>query len=170
MLYLLSHPTTLPRRKRSRLFERRPSPMNCRPLDPILTLDGEVLCFSLHPENPDASRHFCTSARELLSSFLEIVAPDEEVRATDPNCQLTPNGIRIPSCTGGVHCLIRQGAHNPELESFVEADLNNVVSLFDEFNSGTHGHAGRFDLVALKRHKRAESRARIQFVTSIAEG
>jgi hypothetical protein len=41
--------------------------------------------FSLHPDNPDASRHFCTSARELLSSFLELVAPDEEVLAADPD-------------------------------------------------------------------------------------
>ena len=124
--------------------------------------------FSLHPENPDASRHFCTSARELLSSFLEIVAPDEEVLAAEPNCQLTPHGS-VSRRARVRHCLIRQGAHNPELESFVEADLNNVVSLFDEFNSGTHGHAGRFDLVALTAIKGRVEGA-IQFVATIAAG
>lgn len=48
--------------------------------------------FSLHPDNPDASRHFCTSARELLSSMLEIVAPDAEVLAADPDCARTDQG------------------------------------------------------------------------------
>lgn len=122
--------------------------------------------FSLHPENPDASRHFCTSARELLSSFLEIVAPDEEVLATDPDCPLTPNGS-VSRRARVRHCLIRQGTYNSELETFVEADLNNVVSLFDEFNSGTHGDAGRFDLVALTAIKGRVEGA-IQFVSRVA--
>ncbi len=122
--------------------------------------------FSLHPDNPDASRHFCTSARELLASFLEFVAPDEEVLAADPNCQMTPNGS-VSRRARVRHCLVRQGAHDPNLEVFVEDDLNNVVSLFDEFNSGTHGEAGRFDLVALTAIKQRMEGA-IQFVSRIS--
>ena len=43
------------------------------------------------------------------------------------------------------------------------------MSLFDEFNSGTHGHAGRFDLVALTAIKGRVEGA-IQFVATIAAG
>lgn len=122
--------------------------------------------FSLHPDNPDASRHFCTSARELLASFLELVAPDEEVLAADPACPLTPSGS-VSRRARVRHCLVRQGAHDPDLEEFVEDDLKNVVSLFDEFNSGTHGEAGRFDLVALTAIKQRVEGA-IQFVSRIS--
>ena len=137
-------------------------------LDPDLDARWRGALFALHPENPDASRHFCTSSRELLSSFLEVVAPDAEVLAADPNCQLTPNGS-VSRRARVRHCLIRQGAHNRELESFVEADLENVVSLFDEFNSGTHGHAGRFDLETLTAIKGRVEGA-IQFVARIGSG
>ena len=135
-------------------------------IEPDLDARWRGALFSLHPENPDASRHFCTSARELLSSFLEVVAPDEDVLAADPNCQLTPNGS-VSRRARVRHCLIRQGAHNPEMESFVEGDLNNVVSLFEEFNAGTHGHAGRFDLVALLAIKDRVEGA-IKFVARVA--
>ena len=134
--------------------------------DPDLDARWRGALFALHPENPDASRHFCTSAREMLSTFLEAVAPDSEVLAADPNCQLTPNGS-VSRRARVRHCLIRQGAHNLELESFVEADLDNVVTLFDEFNSGTHGHAGRFDLAALTAIKSRVEGA-IHFVARIA--
>ena len=122
--------------------------------------------FSLHPDNPDASRHFCTSARELLSTFLELVAPDHDVLAADPNCPLTPNGS-VSRRARVRHCLLRQNAHDPILEEFVEDDLENVVSLFDEFNSGTHGDAGRFDLVALTAIKQRVEGA-IHFVSRIS--
>ena len=139
--------------------------------DELSTLDSDLdarwrgALFALHPENPDASRHFCTSARELLSSFLETVASDAAVLAADPNCHLTPNGS-VSRRARVRHCLIRQGAHNRELEAFVEADLENVVSLFEEFNSGTHGHAGRFDLATLTTIKGRVEGA-IQFVARI---
>ena len=134
--------------------------------DPDLDARWRGALFALHPENPDASRHFCTSAREMLSSLLETVAPDAEVLAADPNCQLTPNGS-VTRRSRVRHCLIRQGVHNIELESFVENDLDNVVTLFDEFNSGTHGQAGRFDLAALTAIK-ARVEGAIQFVARIA--
>ena len=41
------------------------------------------------------------------------------------------------------------------------------MTLFDEFNSGTHGHAGRFDLATLTAIKGRVEGA-IQFVTPIA--
>lgn len=48
--------------------------------------------FSLNPNNPDACRHFCTSARELFTDFIEIKAPDDEVFSYNPNCAKTERG------------------------------------------------------------------------------
>ena len=122
--------------------------------------------FALHPDNPDASRHFCTSARELLSSFLLAIAPDEEVLALDPNCERTPQGS-ISRRARVRHCLTRRGGYDPALEGFIEADLDNVLSLFSEFNSGTHGVAGRFDLTRLTAIKMRVEGA-IQFMSRLA--
>lgn len=122
--------------------------------------------FALHPDNPDASRHFCTSARELLSAFLEAVAPDDEVRAANPDCPLTPQGS-VSRRARVRHCLDRRSAYDPALEAFIEADLDNIVTLFDEFNTGTHGSAGRFDLVELTAIK-VRVEGAIQFVSRIA--
>ncbi|MBK5223178.1 MAG: hypothetical protein JJE52_09945 [Acidimicrobiia bacterium] len=122
--------------------------------------------FSLHPDNPDASRHFCTSARELLTSLLETVAPDADVLAADPNCARTPEGS-VSRRARVRHCLDRRGGYEPALEEFIETDLDNVVSLFAEFNAGTHGNAGRFDLTRLTAIKLRVEGA-IQFVSRIA--
>ena len=122
--------------------------------------------FSLHPDNPDASRHFCTSARELLGSLLEAVAPDAEVLAVDPHCERTPQGS-ISRRAHVRHCLNRRGGHDPVLEEFIEADLDNILSLFAEFNSGTHGVAGRFDMTGLTAIK-VRVEGAIQFVSRIA--
>jgi len=122
--------------------------------------------FSLHPDNPDAARHFCTSARELLSSLLEAVAPDADVLALNPNCARTPQGS-VSRRARVQHCLNRRGGYDSALEAFIEADLDNVLSLFDEFNSGAHGQAGRFDMACLSAIKMRVEGA-IQFVSRIA--
>lgn len=134
--------------------------------DPELDARWRGALFSLHPDNPDASRHFCTSARELLSSLLERVAPDAEVIAADPNCARTDRGS-VSRRARVHHCLTRRGGYDPALEEFIEADLDNVLSLFNEFNSGTHGSAGRFDLTGLAAIKIRVEGA-IQFVSRIA--
>ena len=48
--------------------------------------------FALNPANPDAARHFCTSTREIIAEILNTEAPDEDVLARFPNCQLTEHG------------------------------------------------------------------------------
>lgn len=50
--------------------------------------------YALSPRNPDAARHFCTSAREIFTEILEKWADDREVVEADPNCQMTPNGSK----------------------------------------------------------------------------
>lgn len=66
------------------------------------------------------------------------------------------------------HCLKRRGEYDETLEAFIEADLDNVISLFDEFNSGTHGAPSQFDLSTLSTIKQRVEGA-IQFVARIAQ-
>lgn len=109
--------------------------------------------YSLSPDNPDAGRHFCTSAREILTRIIDGAASDDEVRAADAGYSRTPDGG--VSRRARIHfVLARTGNAFDELEAFVDADIENVLDLFGDFNAGTHGEAGRFalrDLTVIKR-------------------
>ncbi|MYC64846.1 MAG: hypothetical protein F4X12_00770 [Acidobacteriia bacterium] len=141
-------------------------------LDPILQLIGTDLSerwhgalFSLNPRNPDAARHFCTSARELLSSILDSRAPDLLVLAEMPACEKMPNGS--PTRRSKIRFFLqRSNMAERALEDFVEEDMKNVLQLFREFNDGTHGSAGRFSLDQLLAIKRRVEHA-IEFLWSI---
>lgn len=101
--------------------------------------------FALSPRNPDASRHFCTSAREIFTQILEIMAPDSKVNALMPNCEKTDQGK--PTRRAKIKYLLYQKEFgNIAFENFVEEDMNNIVQLFGVFNQGTHGSAGKFSL------------------------
>lgn len=104
--------------------------------------------FSLSASNPDAARHFCTSAREVLVSMLDIAAPDSGVTAADPSCDRTDKGV--PTRRAKVRYLLsRMGITEHSIEDLVEVDMDNVLTLFRSFNDGTHGHAGRFTITQL---------------------
>jgi hypothetical protein len=104
--------------------------------------------FSLSPSNPDAARHFCTSAREVLISMLDIAAPDADVAVADSNCDRTDKGV--PTRRAKVRYLLsRKGITETSIEDLVEDDMDNVLALFRTFNDGTHGHAGRFTITQL---------------------
>lgn len=129
-------------------------------LDPFLSeLSGDALdrwhgaLFSLNPRNPDAARHFCTSARELLAMILDTFAPNRRVLEAMPDCETIPSGA--PSRRAKIRYFLHQRELADEaLEDFVEEDLENVVQLFRTFNNGTHGSSGRFthaQLVAIKK-------------------
>ena len=104
--------------------------------------------FALSPNNPDAARHFCTSAREIIADMLDEMAPDQEVLARVPNCEITDKGT--PTRRSKVHyCLDRSGVANSMLESFIEANIKDLSVLFKDLNAGAHGPAGRFSLSQL---------------------
>ena len=104
--------------------------------------------FSLSPRNPDAARHFCTSAREVLITMLDHEAPDTAVTAAYPDCDRTEKGA--PTRRSKVRYLLaRRGIDEKALEDLVEEDMTNVLTLFRDFNDGTHGHAGRFTITQL---------------------
>lgn len=104
--------------------------------------------FSLSPRNPDAARHFCTSAREVLITTIDDSASDENVVKDDPFCDKTDRGV--PTRRAKVRFLLRlKGITDDTIEELVEEDMKNVLGLFREFNNGTHGHAGRFTITQL---------------------
>ena len=118
-------------------------------IDPDLDQRWRGALFALHPSNPDAARHFCTSSREMLDTMLTQAAPDIDVFGTSPNAARTEHGS--PTRRSRVEfCLNRTGSFDDSLAAFVDADIKNVITLFEEFNHGTHGPAGRFDLVHLR--------------------
>ncbi len=136
----------------------------CR-ISPDLNDRWKGAVYSLDPENPDAARHFCTSAREIITRILEIKAPDADVFALLPDCETTDRGK--PTRRSKIrYFLRRQRLDENSLEEFVENDMENIVQLFRVFNDGTHGSAGIFDLPQLNAIKtRVEDG--IKFLTEI---
>lgn len=118
-------------------------------VDPDLDARWKGALYSLSPMNPDAARHFCTSAREMLSQLLVAAAPDAVVVEATPDCDRTPQGS-VSRRARIRYCLHQQGTNEPALEDFVEHDIDNVLALFAEFNKGTHGGAGQFGLDQLR--------------------
>jgi hypothetical protein len=69
-----------------------------------------------------------------------------------PDFIQTPNG-GVSRCAKIYHVLARSGNGAAEMVEFIDADIDGVITLFDDFNHGTHGSAGRFpmgELIALK--------------------
>lgn len=46
--------------------------------------------FALNPQNPDATRHFCASSREIFAKIFEIKAPDQSVVEALPGLNPLP--------------------------------------------------------------------------------
>lgn len=122
--------------------------------------------FALNPNNPEASRHFCTSAREIIAEILNSEAPDAEVLAQIPNCPLTDHGT--PTRPAKIHYfLLRRGKNHLALEGFIETNISDLSVLFKDLNSGTHGPAGRFTLPQLSAIKTRVEDA-IEFICEVA--
>lgn len=108
--------------------------------------------FSLNPINPDASRHFCTSVREIFTLLLDIKAPDLLVLKSFPNCELYNNS---PTRRNKIkYILIERSISSEELISFIDADVDEILSLFRTLNDGTHGDSGKFNTSQLALLKR----------------
>lgn len=136
-----------------------------RKISPDLDDRWQGAVFSLNPKNPDAARHFCTSARELFTQILEITASDTDVFAALPSADKTDRGnaTRRSKIKFLLH---RQGMLEETLENFVETNIENVVQLFRVFNDGTHGSVGTFGLSQLTAIKKRVEDG-ITFLTEI---
>ena len=121
--------------------------------------------YSLSPNNPDAARHFCTSARELFTEMLELTAPDDAVFSAMPNADRTERGTATRRSK--IRFLLnRQGMADDALEDFAVANMEDVVQLFHVLSKGTHGSAGAFGVVQLAAIKKRVEDG-ITFLTEI---
>lgn len=136
-------------------------------ISPDLDSRWKGALFSLSPMNPDASRHFCTSAREIFIQILDHFAPDTDVLTRFPQCEKTDKGQ--PTRRWKIkHILVNSGIISEEAVEFVDEDITNVLQLFRVFNDGTHGSAGRFEFSQLRAIKeRVESG--IVYLTTICK-
>lgn len=99
--------------------------------------------YALNPKNPDVARHFCSSTREIITEIIDTKAPNAAVFARFPNCRTTEKGT--PTRREKIrYCLDLSGRTNGVLENFIVANMDNVIALFDDLNSGAHGRAGKF--------------------------
>lgn len=133
---------------------------------PDLELRWRGAVFSLNPQNPDAARHFCASAREIFVQILDMSAPEDAVLAANPSAARTRDG-RVTRRARLSYMLVRQGVRVDALATFADADLDNVMELFRVFNDGTHGNAGTFTHPQLLGIRRRVENA-LQFLCQIA--
>ncbi len=108
--------------------------------------------FSLNPQNPDAARHFCTSAREIFTEFIELKAPDREVFEYNPSCAKTNNGNATRR--EKIKYMMRNIQMDDCVVDFAEADITNILELFHILSDGTHGEAGRLEMKTLYQVKK----------------
>ena len=99
--------------------------------------------FSLNPANPDATRHFCTSAREIFTEIFDSKAKDADVFAVFPNCDKTDRGNATRKSKIR-YFLRRKGLIDSDVEDFIEKDMQNILELFHILSTGTHGEAGKY--------------------------
>ena len=108
--------------------------------------------FSLNPQNPDASRHFCTSTRELFTDFIELKAPDSDVFAYNPNAEKTKQGSATRK--EKIRYMMRHFNFQNCVVDFADSNIENILQLFFELNGGTHGKAGKYDMPKLLQVKK----------------
>lgn len=108
--------------------------------------------YSLSPDNPDATRHFCTSTREIFTEFLEIKAPDKEVFAYNPQCEKTERGNATRR--EKIKYMMRNANMDDSVVSFVDEDIKNIIELNRLLSGGTHGPAGKFSFQKLQQVKK----------------
>lgn len=109
--------------------------------------------FSLNPKNPDATRHFCTSTREIFIQIIDTKAKDNDVIHAFPDCEKTNNGT-VSRRSKIKYLLHKKGVNDIDIEKFVHTDIENILSLLYELNGGTHGQAGKYSINQLKSIKK----------------
>ena len=108
--------------------------------------------FAMSPQNPDAARHFCTSAREIFTEFIELKAPDTKVFEFNPNCEKTDRGNATRR--EKIKYMMRNTDIHSSVVDFAEADIANILELFHVLSDGTHGAAGRYEFQKLVQVKK----------------
>ena len=108
--------------------------------------------FALSPQNPDAARHFCTSAREIFTEFIEFKAPDASVFQYNPSCEKTTRGNATRR--EKIKYMMRNVDVDSSIIDFADANITNILELFHVLSDGTHGPAGRYEFQKLLQVKK----------------
>lgn len=112
--------------------------------------------YALNPKNPDATRHFCTSTREIFIQIIDTKAQEDDVIKIFPDCEKTENGS-VTRRSKIKYLLYKKGVTDVDMEEFIHSDIENILSLLYELNGGTHGKSGKYTINQLKSiKKRAE--------------
>lgn len=122
--------------------------------------------YALNPNNPDAARHFCTSAREIFTEFIEMKAPDEDVFRFNPGCERTSRGNATRK--EKIKYMMRNKSMEPCVIDFADADITNILELFHVLSDGTHGAAGKYAFSKLLQVKKRVEQG-ISFLCTISE-
>lgn len=121
--------------------------------------------YALNPNNPDAARHFCTSAREIFTEFIEMKAPDSAVFQFNPNCAKTERGNATRK--EKIKFMMRDKRMEACVIDFADADIDNILELFHVLSDGTHGAAGRYAFSKLLQVKKRVEQG-INFLCTIS--
>ena len=105
--------------------------------------------YSLNPNNPDATRHFCTSTREIFTDIFEKYALDKDVFAIFPDCDKTERGNATRK-SKIKYFLQKKDIDIANADEFIDNDIDNILELYHTLSNGTHGEAGRYSMVQLK--------------------
>lgn len=122
-------------------------------LSPDLNDRWNGALYSLNPKNPDATRHFCTSSREIFTDIFDNYAHDEEVFNMFPNCDKTERGNATRRWKIK-YFLNKKGIELKGAEEFIDNDIDNILELYHILSDGTHGYAGRYTFIQLKAIKK----------------
>lgn len=109
--------------------------------------------FSLNPKDPDATRHFCTSSREIFTDIFDNYAHDEDVFSMIPNCEKTERGNATRRYKIK-YFLNKKGIELEGATEFIDNDIENILELYHILSDGTHGNAGKYTFAQLKAVKK----------------
>lgn len=105
--------------------------------------------YALNPHNPDATRQFCTSAREIFTQTIDAAAPDAVVIEYDPNCDRTDQR-NTPTRRAKIAYLMAKKGLGDDSAQFADDDISNILELFHVLSDGTHGVAGKYTMDYLR--------------------
>lgn len=109
--------------------------------------------FSLNPNNPDATRHFCTSTREIFTDIFDKYALDCDVFDVFPDCDKTERGNATRK-SKIKYFLFKKGIDIKNVDEFIDKDIDNILKLYHTLSNGTHGEAGKYNIIQLKAIKK----------------
>ena len=109
--------------------------------------------FSLNPNNPDATRHFCTSTREIFTDIFDKYALDRDVFNVFPDCDKTDRGNATRK-SKIKYFLFKKGIDIKNADEFIDSDIDNILKLYHILSDGTHGEAGKYNIIQLKAIKK----------------